>query len=96
MSTTWQCGVCETINHSNRECTACGPTSRVASFHGRNRLPPVLPPPPPSAPLPDPSEAIKREPVPETEWEDVEEEIGYHVTPIPGGCLVSLGPRLRR
>jgi len=30
MSTTWQCGVCETINHSNRECTACGPTSRVA------------------------------------------------------------------
>jgi len=40
--------------------------------------------------------AINREPVPETEWEHVEEEIGYHVTPIPGGCLVSLGPRLRR
>lgn len=97
MNTAWQCAVCEAVNYVGRECTACGATltrrSTVATSV-RGRLTPTPPPPPPPAPLPRPVErAINREPVPAEEWEEI--ETGYSVVPIPGGCLVSMGPRQR-
>ncbi len=98
MSATWQCGVCETFNSAGRICSACGASltrrSTIATAV-RSRLTPV-PPPPVTAPLPDPvRRAINREPIPAEDFEEFEVETRYNVTPIPGGCLVSFGPRLR-
>ncbi|MDQ3717032.1 MAG: hypothetical protein M3381_13640 [Actinomycetota bacterium] len=46
--------------------------------------------------MPDPvRRAINREPIPAEDFEEFEVETRYNVTPIPGGCLVSFGPRLR-
>ena len=95
MKGTWQCGVCETVNDSDRTCAACGAdlTRRsTITTSVRNRLTPALPPPNVAAPLPEPvKRAINREPVSEEEW--VEYETGYGIRPIPGGCLINLGPR---
>ena len=99
MTGTWQCGVCETVNHGGRTCSACGADltrrSTVATSV-RTRLTPSMPPPPAPAPLPEPVErAINRHPVADDEWAEYEVENGYEVTPIPGGCLVSVGPKRR-
>lgn len=100
MRGTWWCGVCETVNTANRTCTACGAnlTRRATvATNVRNRIAPMPPPPPVRAPLPDPvRRAINREPVHEPGWEELEEESGYTVMPIPGGCLVSLDRGLAR
>jgi len=99
MTTAWQCAVCETVNHGGRSCTACGAdlTRRSAvATSVRGRLTPAMPPPPAPAPLPEPVQrAINRDPVPAEEWEEYEVENGYEITPIPGGCLVSMGPKHR-
>jgi len=99
MKGTWRCGVCETVNSASRTCTACGANLNRRSTVATdvvNRIARVPPPPPVRAPLPEPvRRAINREPVPESEWEEFEAESGYTMTPIPGGCLVSLGPRRR-
>ncbi len=99
MKAPWQCGVCETVNHGVVTCTACGAgltfRSRVATSI-QNRLTPAVPEPLVPAPLPEPvRRAINREPVPAEEWEEFAPAGGYSVTPIPGGCLVALGPRRR-
>lgn len=96
MIATWRCGMCETVNHGGRACSACGADlsrrSRVLT-ETRARLTPPAAPPPPSAPLPVVVErAINREPVAEEEWEDYEAE-SFDMLPIPGGCLFSFGPR---
>lgn len=99
MKAPWQCGVCETVNHGGTTCSACGASltlrSRVATSI-QDRLTPPVPEPPPPSPLPDPvKRAINREPVPDEELAAYEPEMGYSVTPIPGGCLVAMGPRRR-
>jgi hypothetical protein len=96
---TWRCGVCETVNHGGRTCVACGAdlTRRsTAATAVRTRLSPRIPPPPAPAPLPEPvRRAIDRDPVPEDEWVEVEyDEPRMSVLPIPGGCLISSGPRI--
>jgi hypothetical protein len=37
--------------------------------------------------------AINREPVPDEEWADYEEDTRLRFVPVPGGCLVIGGPR---
>lgn len=95
MNATWRCGVCETINHGVRHCSACGAglTRRsTVVTETRARLAPSPPPPAPT-PLPVPvRRAINREPVLEEEWEEYEAG-SLDMLPIPGGCLFSFGPR---
>lgn len=99
MKAPWQCGVCETVNHGGATCSACGASlslrSKVATSI-QHRLTPAVSEPAVPVPLPDPvRRAINREPVPTEEWEEFMPTGGYSVTPIPGGCLVALGPRRR-
>lgn len=97
MTATWQCGVCETVNHEGKTCSACGAhLSRRATVATsvRGRLTTPVPPPRTDRPLPEPvRRAINREPVPDREWEEYELESGYSVTPVPGGCIINMGPR---
>ncbi len=96
MNNTWRCGVCETVNHGVRTCSACGASLTRRSTivtETRARLAPSPPPPMPPAPLPVPvRRAINREPVLEEEWEEYETR-SFDMVPIPGGCLYSFGPR---
>jgi hypothetical protein len=91
----WTCGVCETVNHGGRSCTACGaPLTRrsAVTTSVRDRLAPV--PPPVADPLPEPVErAINRTPVPADEWEAYDTGPRIDVRPLPGGCLFVVGPR---
>lgn len=98
MTALWQCAVCETVNQGGRTCTACGAamTRRSAAASTvRARLAPVPMPPPATTPLSEPvRRAINREPILEEEdW--VYDESDLRVVPMPGGCLVTGGPRRR-
>ena len=95
VNTIWRCGVCETVNHGGRTCSACGASltrrSTVATV-ARARVSPPVPAPPAPAPVREPvRRAINREPVAEEEWEEYENSID--VLPIPGGCLFTVGPK---
>ena len=99
MSAMWRCRVCEAVNRGGRTCTTCGavvPVGEPVRAAIRTRLPsqtaPDVRPVPPTTrrrelrSLPPP-EAIRFE-----TFEDVADE-GYEIIPIPGGCLVTSGPR---
>lgn len=95
MNTIWRCGVCETVNHEGRTCSACGANltrrSTVATV-ARAAVSPPAPPPRPATPVIEPvRRAINREPVPDEDWEEYENSI--KMIPIPGGCLFSVGPK---
>jgi len=95
MNAIWRCGVCETVNHEGRTCSACGANltrrSTVATV-ARAKMSPPAPAPPPPAPVPEPvRRAINREPVAEEEWEEYENSVD--VLPFPGGCLFTVGPK---
>lgn len=96
MNTIWRCGVCETVNHGGRTCSACGASltrrSSVATVARASVSPTAPPPPPPATPVREPvRRAINREPVAEEEWEEYESTID--MVPFPGGCLFSVGPK---
>ena len=95
MNALWQCAVCETVNNGGRSCTACGAamTRRSAAVTAvRSRIAQAPPPPPADAPLPEPvRRAINREPVDEDEWPY--DDSSFTMTPLPGGCLITAGPR---
>jgi hypothetical protein len=94
----WRCGVCENLNSGGVTCAACGAdlTRRSAittTARARLRPAPAWSPPPP-APLPEPvSRAINREPVPDEELLEFEDESSWELLPMPGGCLVLGGRR---
>jgi hypothetical protein len=94
MNGTWQCAVCEAINHDRRACSACGATMTrrsAAATVVRARVAPI-PTPVEPAPLPPPvRRAINREPVDEVEWEEYDSS--FEMLPVPGGCLFSLPSR---
>jgi hypothetical protein len=86
MNAIWRCGVCETVNHWGRTCSACGGNltrrSTVATV-ARATVTPSAQAPPPPAPVAEPvRRAINREPVAEEEWEEYENTVD--VLPFPG------------
>ena len=103
----WRCRVCEGVNHRGRVCATCGaevPPGEPLREAVRTRLPSRTPPaaPPPVPPTPRRTE-LRTVPTPEemtfvnrdrafSDFNDID------ITPLPGGCLVSVGPgrRLRR
>lgn len=96
MNAIWVCGVCETVNHGGRTCSACGANltrrSTVATVARAAASPRTPPPPPPPVAVTEPvRRAINREPVPEEEWEEYENSID--VLPFPGGCMFTVGPK---
>lgn len=98
MTAVWRCGVCEAVNHDGRECAACGAvmTRRsAAATAARARVLPSATVPDPYQPLPPPVErAISREPVVEEEW-PYDDELSFHMVPVPGGCVMVGTPRRR-
>ncbi len=92
MSALWRCGVCETVNDGGRSCAACGAdmTRRSAAVTAvRTRVAPPSRPLPPPTPVVEPvRRAVSREPVPEEEWAEYEEENHLKFVPLPGGCLM--------
>jgi hypothetical protein len=97
----WRCRVCEGVNQGGRTCTTCGaevPRGEPVRAAVRTRVPrsrPVAPPPVPPTPrrreVPTPEELFAADPFGLFETE----EGGMDFRPIPGGCLVSTGPRRR-
>ena len=99
--TVWRCRVCEGVNQGGRVCTTCGtevPPGEPLRAAVRTRLPPRTEP---AAPPPVPPTAHRRElrhvPTPEqlyftnrdgmySDFDDID------IRPLPGGCLVSIGP----
>jgi hypothetical protein len=99
----WRCRVCEGVNQSGRICATCGAEVRVGEplrAAVRTRLPAK----PAAAPPPVPPTANRRElrttvtPEelgridPDGEFSTYD---GLDIVPLPGGCLVSFGPRRR-
>jgi len=91
MSVVWQCPVCEGINQGGTTCSACGapaPTEASTDRGAPERF---------SPPAPSRRRLVRRrasEPVAPPP-EALDEEMGFHVRPMPGGCLFVFGPRDR-
>jgi hypothetical protein len=104
MSAIWRCPVCEGVNRGGRTCAACGaqvPPGEALREAVRTRLPSAAEPAPaPVPPTPRPRE-LQELPTPE-ELSGVDPNDlltsprDFHVTPLPGGCMVSLVPRRYR
>ena len=104
MSAVWRCRVCEAVNQGGRICATCGavvPHGETLRAAVRTRLPSdVEPAPPPVPPTPRPRE-LRQLPSPQelshAEPDDLfDTSKDFHVTPLPGGCLVSFSPRRNR
>jgi len=100
----WRCRVCEGVNQGGRVCGTCGtevPVGEPLRTAVRTRLPPkpaAAPPPvPPTVTrrelrtIPSPEELSRVDPDGEFSSYD-----GFTILPMPGGCLVSFGPKGRR
>jgi hypothetical protein len=104
VSAVWRCRVCEGVNRGGRVCATCGaevPRGEPLRAAVRTVKPSTTPP----APAPVPPSVSRRElrdiPAPEEIWPVYSEEPltfdnGFDIRPLPGGCLVSLGPRRPR
>ena len=101
--TIWRCRVCEGVNQGGRVCATCGtevPMGEPLRAAVRTRLPPkpeAAPPPvPPTATrrdlksIPSPAELGRFDP--DGDFATYE---GLDIVPLPGGCLVSVGPKRR-
>ena len=99
----WRCRVCEGVNQGGRVCATCGaevPVGEPLRAAVRTRLPPK-----PAAVAPVPPTPTRRElrsiPTPE-ELNRIDPDgdfatyDGLNIVPLPGGCLVSFGPKDRR
>jgi hypothetical protein len=101
MSAVWRCRICEGVNQGGRICATCGaqvPHGEPLRAAVRTRLPSALEPAPPPVPptprrrdlrqLPSPAEMSHIDP------DDLfDTSKSFHVSPLPGGCLVSIAPR---
>ena len=101
----WRCRVCEGVNQGGRVCMTCGtavppgePLREAVRTRLPSRTPPVAPPPVPPTPrrrelrsVPTPAEMtfVNRDRA-FSDFNDID------ITPLPGGCLVTLGPRRDR
>jgi hypothetical protein len=104
MSSLWRCRVCEGVNQGGRICAACGavvPHGEALRAVVRTRLPSAVEPAPPPVPPTPHRRELRQLPSPEevrlADPDDLfDTSKDFHVTPLPGGCLVSLGPRRYR
>lgn len=98
----WRCRVCEGVNRDGRTCTTCGakvpvgePLRAAVRTVRPSSIRPAAPPPVP----PDPTRhQLRTYPVPEeihpVESDDpLDFDNGFDIRPMPGGCMVSFGPR---
>jgi hypothetical protein len=102
MSAVWRCRACEGVNRGGRVCATCGtevprgePLRAAVRTVTPSSTPPVAPVPPNVS-----RRELRDLPAPEEIWpassdEPLTFENGFDVRPLPGGCLVSIGPRRR-
>jgi hypothetical protein len=97
----WRCRVCEGVNASGRTCSICGaevPPGEVLRTAVRTRIPLATRPAPPPVPPTSRRRELREMPSPEDlepltpadlfgSFEDMD------IRPMPGGCLVSFGPK---
>lgn len=103
MSAVWRCRVCEGVNRGGRVCATCGaevPRSEPLRAAIRTITPNTTPPVIPVPPTPSRRE-LRTTPTPEEIWPASTDEPptfdnGFDIRPLPGGCLVSFGPKTRR
>jgi len=93
------------VNRSGRVCSTCGaevprgePLRAAVRTVKPSSTPPAAPPPVPPSPS---RRELRHLPAPEEIWpvyseERLDFENGFDIRPMPGGCLVSLGPRRER
>lgn len=101
MSGVWRCRVCEGVNQGGRVCSTCGvevPRGEPLRAAVRTRLPSQLEPAPPPVPPTMDRRELRAIPTPDELGRfDPDGHIssyeGLDITPLPGGCLVSFGPR---
>lgn len=97
----WRCRVCEGVNQGGRVCATCGaevPRGEPVRAAVRTRLPSTLEPAPSPVPptatrnelreMPTPDELSRLDP-----YEMYNAENGFDITPLPGGCLFTFGPK---
>lgn len=105
MSTIWRCRVCEGVNRGGRTCAPCGaevPHGELLRAAVRTRLPSTTQQVPPPVPPTLRRRELRRLPSPEEErnltdpYDLFADLDGVDIRPMPGGCLVSLGPRRDR
>lgn len=99
----WRCRACEGVNQGGRVCVTCGaevPLGEPLRAAVRTRLPPRTTAPAPVPPtatrqqmrsIPSPEELNRIDPD-----GDFATYNGLDIVPLPGGCLVSFGPKDRR
>lgn len=100
----WRCPVCEGVNQGGRACVACGavvPAGERVRAAVRARMPAAEAPGPPPVPPTPRRRDLRALPTPEEMYlsegaDPFAEPYGWDVRPLPGGCLVSHGPRRRR
>ena len=100
----WRCRVCEGVNRNGRVCATCGaevPVGEPLRAAVRTVKPastrPATPPPVPPNPT---RRELRTYPIPEeiypVEADDrLDFDNGFDIRPMPGGCLVTFGPRSR-
>lgn len=100
----WRCRVCEGVNRNGRVCATCGaevPLTEPLRAAVRTITPsstrPATPPPVPPNPT---RHELRSYPIPEeiypVESDDrLDFDNGFDIRPMPGGCMVSFGPRDR-
>lgn len=100
----WRCRVCEGVNRNGRTCTTCGaevavgePLRTAARTVKPSSTRPATPPPVPPNPT---RHELRRHPIPEEihpvdSDERLDFDNGFDIRPIPGGCMINLGPRDR-
>lgn len=101
MSAVWRCRVCEGVNRGGRICATCGtevPRGEPLRAAVRTVAPSTTPPAPPPVPPSMSRRELRNVPAPEEIWpvytdERLTFENGFDIRPLPGGCLMSFGPR---
>jgi hypothetical protein len=101
----WRCRVCEGVNRGGRTCATCGAEvpvgeplrAAVRTIRPASTRPATPPPVPPNPTRRD----LRAHPIPEeihpVESDDpLDFDNGFDIRPMPGGCLVTMGPPRRR
>lgn len=100
----WRCRLCEGVNRTGRVCATCGaevPIGEPLRAAVRTVKPsstrPAAPPPVPPNPT---RQELRSYPIPEEiyprESDDrLDFDNGFEIHPMPGGCMINLGPRHR-
>ncbi len=96
----WRCSVCEGVNQGGRTCATCGatvPPGETLRTAVRTRMPTTIPGA--TAPVPPTTSRREMRAMPSPDELEVDDLYagpeGVRIVPMPGGCLMSFGPRRR-